>query len=330
LAGKPSIGTETLFRQTRPPLFLDYKRSADEGAGRTLSNRDRSNLAKAISGFGNSEGGVILWGVDCRNDSTAGDVPTGLVRIQNPTRFKSWLEQATTGLTVPPHDGVRHHAIPEGFVVTLIPSGMHAPYQTVGDLSYYIRAGSNFARTPNAVLSGLFGRRPQPSIKNAYLTDSEPSSVGPGRVKTQIGILLHNFGRGIAENVFINLTITSHPGRLCELKYLPSEETEVWWGRVVRSREMQLIMRPGYLVPPEAHVMPVALEITLQNPIESDFAFEGICGSAGGEPTKFKFKSSVADIVEAFDRLAKTPAGAPDADSLRKRFNKIFYKAIYP
>jgi predicted HTH transcriptional regulator len=161
--------TEVLSFISQPvteELFLDYKRSGDNGAGTSLDNNDRRNLAKAISGFGNSEGGVIVWGVDCRNDKMAGDIPISPpIRIQNPTRFKSLLEQATSGLTVPPHATVRHHSIAEGFVVTLIPSGLHAPYQTVGDLSYYIRAGSNFARAPHAVLAGMFGRRPQPIIK---------------------------------------------------------------------------------------------------------------------------------------------------------------------
>jgi hypothetical protein len=47
-------------------LFLDYKRSTDCGGSRHLHANDWNNLAKAISGFGNSEGGVVLWGVDCR------------------------------------------------------------------------------------------------------------------------------------------------------------------------------------------------------------------------------------------------------------------------
>jgi hypothetical protein len=218
--------------------------------------------------------------------------------------------------------------MPEGFVVTLIPSGMHAPYQTVGELSYYIRAGSNFAKTPHAVLAGLFGRRPQPSIKHHYFVPSTPSIVDRGVVETQIGISLRNYGRGIAEDTFINLSITSHPGRLCKVEFSPSEEKEVWWGRLALSREMQLIMRSGYLIPPDAYIIPLALKITLQNPIEDDFAFEGICGCAGGEPWRFQFTVSAAEIVEAFDLLSKTPANSPDVESLARRFNATFFKGI--
>ena len=43
-------------------LFLDYKRSSTRLPARKLSDEDRKNLAKAIAGFGNSEGGVVVWG----------------------------------------------------------------------------------------------------------------------------------------------------------------------------------------------------------------------------------------------------------------------------
>jgi hypothetical protein len=67
-------------------LFVDYKRVTKEGASSMLEQSDRENLARAISGFGNSEGGIIIWGVDCRNDSQRGDVPTTKHPIQNVRR----------------------------------------------------------------------------------------------------------------------------------------------------------------------------------------------------------------------------------------------------
>jgi hypothetical protein len=53
-------------------LFLDFKRSSNNGSEPRLSDNDRKNLAKAISGFGNSEGGVIVWGVDCSSNDDLG------------------------------------------------------------------------------------------------------------------------------------------------------------------------------------------------------------------------------------------------------------------
>lgn len=309
-------------------LFLDYKRSADNGTGGKLHQNDRSNLAKAISGFGNSEGGVIVWGIDCRNDPVRGDVPSGAVHIHDPVRFKSWLEQATTGLTVPPHRGVRHHAISQGFVVTLIPSGMHAPYQVVPELAYYIRSGSNFARAPHAVLAGMFGRRPQPSVKLRYFVDDTPSIIAPGSVKTQVMMILRNYGRGVARDVFFNLSIKSHPGRACKIEFKPSEEREVWSGRISLAKDAHMAMRSGFILAPEQDINPMALEITLTNPIERDFSFEGMCGSADGEPYRFAFKSEIADIIKATDNLFRAPAGARELPYLCNEFNKTFFKNI--
>jgi hypothetical protein len=240
----------------------------------------------------------------------------------------------TTGLTVPPHGGVVHHAIPEGFVVTLIPSGMHAPYQTVGELSYYMRAGSNFARTPHAVLSGMFGRRPQPSIKHSYMVSDAPERIGTGIARTQIGIVLKNFGRGIARDIFINLRLISHPGKNCTVEFQPSEEREVWWGRFALRTEMHLVTRAGFVLPPESYIIPLSLDIKLMAPIENDFSFEGICGSADGETWRFHHTSSVDDVTDAYEgfiapvQFAGTPVGDANAQMAAANFQRKFYKSI--
>lgn len=143
-------------------LFLDFKRSTDNGIGRRLHDTDRKNLGKAISGFGNSEGGVIVWGVDCRERSEVGDVAAAKVHIVNPKRFVSSLEGAVSGCTIPPHPDVRHAAVESsepnnGFVVTYIAKSYLAPHQCVQPLQYYVRAGSNFTPTLHGVLAGMFG-----------------------------------------------------------------------------------------------------------------------------------------------------------------------------
>jgi hypothetical protein len=54
-------------------LFLHFKRSPGNGSSRVLADEDSKNLCKAISGFANSSGGVIVWGVDCRRDPASGN-----------------------------------------------------------------------------------------------------------------------------------------------------------------------------------------------------------------------------------------------------------------
>jgi hypothetical protein len=138
-------------------LFLDYKRSSTRLPGPKLSDDDRKNLAKAIAGFGNSEGGVVVWGVDCRH-TDEGDVPTEAVPISSPLALKTLFDGAIGGLTLPAHSGVENAAVPhrtgEGFVITHVPIGLNVPYQTLyPKQEYYIRAGSAFQPTPHNVLA---------------------------------------------------------------------------------------------------------------------------------------------------------------------------------
>lgn len=56
-------------------LFLDFKQAVSTGKnGTSLHKDDRKNLAKGF-GFGNSEGGVIVWGVECAATATSATLP---------------------------------------------------------------------------------------------------------------------------------------------------------------------------------------------------------------------------------------------------------------
>jgi hypothetical protein len=57
----------------------------------------------------------------------------------------------------------------------------------------------------------------------------------------------------------------------------PADKKDMWWGRFALAREIHLVTRTGYPLPPE---ISVSLDITLRNPLEDDFAFKGTCGSA--------------------------------------------------
>lgn len=209
-SGEAAIDQFITDRQSEE-LFLDFKRSSDNGSGARLHDRDRDNLAKAISGFANSEGGVIVWGVDCRPNQELGDVAAAKTSVQNPRRFKSWLENAVSGLTLPPHPGVLHLAVEGagdhlGFVATYIPKSHMAPHQCLRPPQYYMRAGSNFEPVPHGVLAGMFGRSPQPVI--FHMWSAPPAELDQnGRAKFKIGLLLTNRSPVIARDVYLSVTV---------------------------------------------------------------------------------------------------------------------------
>lgn len=153
--------------------FLDWKRASQDG--RVFHNDDKQNLSKAISGFGNTDGGLILWGVSCAKDPKLGDVPQTKHLIENPGRFKTWLDGMTSGATIPAHAGVENLALPlpadpeRGYVATLIPQSPERPLRRMqGHQYYYMRAGSDFLPIPHDLLAGMFGRAPRPKLSMTW------------------------------------------------------------------------------------------------------------------------------------------------------------------
>src|ERR1043165_1656772 len=93
-------------------LWLDFKRSKNDATGTSLDKSDRENLAKAVSGFANADGGIIVWGVDCRPDAKTGaDLPSEKLPLQEPHRFRSWLSGALSGCVTPPAPQVEHAVV---------------------------------------------------------------------------------------------------------------------------------------------------------------------------------------------------------------------------
>lgn len=194
-------------------LFLEFKRSTDDGQGTRLHDRDRTNLRKAIGGFANSEGGVIVWGIDCSKDLQLGDVASAKMPLTNPKRFASWLEGAVSGCTVPPVIGVRSIAVPQdattGFVVTYVPQSFHAPHQIANEGKYLIRAGSDFVPAPHGVVAGLFGIPPHPVVSPNYLFHQ--LEFPQEYVRASVTIMLVNVGQVVAEDLFVSLMAPGAP-----------------------------------------------------------------------------------------------------------------------
>ncbi|MCF7753206.1 ATP-binding protein [Paenibacillus xylanexedens] len=64
-------GIKNMIGTREETLFLDFKAKTDP---RTvgLKKEDKRVYAKALSGFSNSSGGVIVWGIDARKDGNTG------------------------------------------------------------------------------------------------------------------------------------------------------------------------------------------------------------------------------------------------------------------
>jgi predicted HTH transcriptional regulator len=143
-------------------LLLDFKTISKPD----LSNSDdKRNLAKALSGFANSSGGMIVWGVDARKSKPDGpDVAIGSKEIERLGLFLSRLNELSGAFVRPVVDGVRHRTIEtapdRGFAVTMIPESAASPHMALGgEGRYYKRSGASFYPMEHFDIADMFGRR---------------------------------------------------------------------------------------------------------------------------------------------------------------------------
>lgn len=126
--------------------------------------------SEMLSGFANTEGGVVVWGVRAKKEKgNPMDCVTGLDKVLKPAewaeRLRGWLLEATD----PPVSGVVIKPIPEvggpGFVVCHIPESQHKPHRAefLENKPYKIRTGSNFIDPNPSHLRSMFFPQPQRS-----------------------------------------------------------------------------------------------------------------------------------------------------------------------
>lgn len=320
-------------------LFLDFKQAVSIGKNfNTLHRDDRKNLAKAISGFGNSEGGVIVWGVECVRDTEIGDVAKAKVKVKNVHRFLSWLESAISGCTVPSHNKVRNHIIScdqngDGFVATYIPKSEISPLMAVGSNTIYIRSGSNNVPAPYAVMAGMFGKKPQPNIELVLedksleiLQNIDEDMLYPRTidnppekyVRISFAIQAHNESNAIAREIFLSCTTESTGGEYNKVRFLNYNHLEALTGI---AGHLNLITRPELRLPPRGLLKFANVQIILSPFIEDDFRLSGVIGADSAMPKDFRIEIP-KNQLRSF--VAKALKGGDETETLCAEFFSRF------
>ena len=106
------VGIERLVAErTQESVSLDFKLKSDPENGR-FSETDKKVLAKALSAFANSAGGVLVWGIDGRKEKgDTVDCARDAVPITDIEAFKSEANTLLGHLLQPKHDGIKVEAI---------------------------------------------------------------------------------------------------------------------------------------------------------------------------------------------------------------------------
>lgn len=183
---------------------LDCKEVGDPA----LRGRDAKKLfARMLSGFANSEGGLILWGVTAKKNEQQIDCITDFPGVREPDVLGSRLNELTPEALSPGLSGIDHRIVRDDlssppFVVTVVPASDIGPHMALlGEHRYYQRIGQATLPMEHFQLADVFGRRPQASLRLRFLQSE-------GCV---LSVNLENAGRGIASAPYLLFYDVSAP-----------------------------------------------------------------------------------------------------------------------
>ena len=150
------------FVNSAPPTYetewLDFK-----SGGASSEKAAHKIWSESLSAFANTEGGVLLWGLDCRRDESGVDQVVGRSLVEEPDAFVSKLRSMLSQMNSPPVAGVHIESVPDpenrsrGFVVCYIPESGNKPHRAeLAGRNYYLRIGDSSVVPPVSLLRSLF------------------------------------------------------------------------------------------------------------------------------------------------------------------------------
>lgn len=189
-------------------LNVDFKEKHDRRDAK-LADADKRNIAKALSGFANSSGGVLIWGLE---DERLTPKP-----IANIEQFTANLARLATQVTDPVVRNVDVDWLPSnhlnngsGFALIYVPESDLPPHRVIlNDTEvknhYYVRSGESFVVATHTQLEDMFGRRPKPllSLKTGIEVNSTSGTAPNTKYSVYVVLGIRNEGRGPAKAPFL-------------------------------------------------------------------------------------------------------------------------------
>ena len=159
---------------------LDFKAKADASHG-SPNDSDQENACEALSGFANSAGGLLIWGID-RHEHDGIDCAQSPAPIARIEQFRSAINGLIGQLVMPRLDGVRTAIIfstanpGSGYLLLDVERSERRPHraEAKGKKAYVKRIGDSFFEMEHYDIEDAFKRNRIPDLSIAW--DSRLSS----------------------------------------------------------------------------------------------------------------------------------------------------------
>jgi hypothetical protein len=214
----------------------------------------------------------------------------------------------------------------KGFVITLIMKSNSAPHQMIPNRNYFIRAGSDFVPCPHDVLSGMFGRRPQPKVFHHFLM-AVPQLDGDKLVIT-FGLVIHNEGPGLVSDIFALCRQESLPSQNSSFHYEITEESKANWSGYWEGvfGQTSMVSNPELRVAPGANVQPVVYHLELAPPFNEALRITGSVGAGAFCTYTFTIEASAELITAQYNQFVEKDASDSFAENERHEIVSVIVK----
>lgn len=293
--------------------FLEYKQCQGLQKPGDFSNKDQEKMSKALSGFGNTSGGIVVWGVECKSIDGL-DVPTKPKPIKEIRKFKSKVDNLISALTYPALEGVETQAIEngkngDGFLIVLIPRSNYVPIRSAKLHQYYLRSTSSTVIMPHDTLALHFGRRPEPIIK-PYMTQKETVQSGRIEIRLRKLITFCNEGVTILKDFYVICRVLKKFGARTSVNFsIPSPDM---WNefRDVNS-DVAFVAKNDLKIVPGTDIGALQMLISLKGPFTEDFELQLHYGCEGSKHHEFSIKAN-SQFLENVAKIFFDPVNRTD------------------
>ena len=168
-------------------------------------------LAEAISGFANSGGGVIIWGVSTTKHSHGNlDILSQIEPIGNCRNFAKQIDKHIPLLTTPSISTSPSNVLlisksdTKGIIVSFIPPSLSDPVQSSVDKQFHFRNGDEFSDLPYEILKRMFLGTQGPDLNISF--DSRLVKL-ENNGNWRIPFVVENNSSAVAEHAIILVEI---------------------------------------------------------------------------------------------------------------------------
>lgn len=249
--------------RTQETVTLDFKTKQDRTHGR-FGKEDKAVFGKALSGFANSAGGILIWGVDARKADDGVDCAQELSPIADIERFTSEAQTLVGQLLIPRHDGIQIVGIPSetvrgsGYLMVMVERSERRPHRSeaAGEKQYFKRAGDNTFAMEHYDIEDAFKRAGAPALrfvidrslgKPQTTVDLEQGLTSSTAVSIYYDIFIFNVGTAVAKHIYVNVAgpINLNASIVLESQFSPSIRTFKDGDQTYYVGTSDLVLHPG-------------------------------------------------------------------------------------